>query len=388
MAGVMAGRLSVLHVISGLNLGGAESMLAALVTSAMPGIEHRVVSLRSGGAYADRLREAGVPVEELGFGGALSSVSGLRRLIGLIRAVKPDIVQGWLYHGDLAALLALALSGRRRATRLIWSIRCSNMDWRKYGWALRGIVRLWTSLSSCADIVVANSAAGLQSHIAQGCRPRRTAIIVNGIDLGRFADAGASDAAASHAFRRSLGIPESAPLIAHVARLDPMKDHATLLAALRRLPDVHCLAIGAGTENLPTQPRLHRLGARSDVPQLVAAADLIVSSSAFGEGFSNALAEGMAAGIPVAATGVGAARDIVGDTGIVVPPIDPQSLAAAIGTLFGETAAQRRERGACARQRIAERFSLPQSAAGFADLYRDLARSSVRSPGDAMQRGR
>jgi len=98
-------RLSVLHVISGLTFGGAEGMLAALVTSAMLGIEHRVVSLKSGGAYAGWLRAAGVAVDELGFGGALSSASGLWRLVNLIRDTKPDVVQGWLYHGDLAALL-------------------------------------------------------------------------------------------------------------------------------------------------------------------------------------------------------------------------------------------------------------------------------------------
>jgi glycosyltransferase involved in cell wall biosynthesis len=372
MADLTAGRLSILHVISGLTIGGAESMLAALAAStAMPGVEHRVVSLKSGGPYVKRLRAAGVPVDELGFRSTIPSPRGFRRLITLIRDAQPDIVQGWLYHGDLAALLALALSGRRRSTRLIWSIRCSDMDWRRYGWRLRAAVRLWTMLSSWPDIIVANSEAGLASHVARGCRPRRTAIIPNGIDLARFGE----NVASRSQLRRSLSIPEDAPLIAHVARVDPMKDHRTMLAALGLLPGVHCLAIGAGTESLPTTPNLHLLGSRSDLPLLLSAADLIVSSSEFGEGFSNALAEGMAAALPAVATDVGAARDIIGDTGIVVPPRDPGSLAAAIATLLAEDAPQRHGRGERARRRIGERFSLAQNAAAFAKLYRDLASS-------------
>lgn len=377
MADVTAGRrLSILHVISGLSLGGAESMLAALVTSAaLPGVVHHVVSLKSGGAYAERLRAAGLLVDELGFSATLPNPSGLRRLVKLIRDHRPDVVQGWLYHGDLAALLALTLSARRRSTELIWSIRCSEMDWRQYPLRLRAIVRLWMALSSQPDVIVANSEAGLASHILHGCRPRRSAIIANGIDLVRFHD----NEAQRSKLRRLFSIPENAPVIAHVARLDPMKDHANLLAALPLLPGVHCLAVGAGTESLPDMPGLHRLGARDDVPQLLAAADLIVSSSAFGEGFSNSIAEGMAAALPAVATDVGAARDIIADTGLIVPPRDPCSLAAAIGMLLAETAVERRVRGERARQRIREKFSLEQSAAAFGKLYRDLAPRGMRN---------
>src|SRR4051794_23070346 len=191
MADAAADRISIVHVISGLSLGGAESMLGALVTSAMPDMEHRVVSLKSGGVHADRLRAAGVPVDELNFHSALPSPSGLRRLVRLIREQRPNVVQGWLYHGDLAALLALKLSGQRRSTRLIWSIRCSDMDWRQYSWRLRAAVRLWMALSDRPDVIVANSEAGLAYHVAHGCRPRQSAIIPNGIDVIRFSSADA-----------------------------------------------------------------------------------------------------------------------------------------------------------------------------------------------------
>jgi glycosyltransferase involved in cell wall biosynthesis len=109
------------------------------------------------------------------------------------------------------------------------------------------------------------------------------------------------------------------------------------------------LLIGAGTENLLRMPNVLALGRRNEVERLLAAADIIVSSSAFGEGFSNALAEGMACGLPAVATDVGDARTIVGDSGCVVPARNSRALAAAIRMLAQEPAAARGERGMRAR---------------------------------------
>ena len=358
----------VLHVITGLEIGGAEGMLSALATAPGQDIEHHVVSLKSAGFHAGALRKAGVRVDELALSPRRPDPRALWRLAGLIRSTRPDVMQGWLYHGDLAALFGLALSGRRRTTRLAWSLRCSNLDTDAYGRGLRLALAACARLSDRPDIVIANSRAGLAAHVALGYRPRQTAVIYNGIALERFAP----DPAGRAEIRRALGIDEHAPVIAHVARLDPMKDHRTLLLALDLLADVHCLAIGAGTENLPERPNLHRLGRRDDVWRLLPAADLIVSSSAYGEGFSNALAEGMASGLPAVATDVGDARELVGDTGLIVPPRMADRLAASIRSLIAENDAVRRDRQERSRRRIAEGFSLARAVAGFRTTYREL----------------
>jgi len=350
--------------------GGAEAMLVRMVTAKPPlADEITVVSLLPGESHVERLHAAGITVVQLDFGGPVGIAAGLRRLVKLVAAARPQIVQGWMYHGDLAALIAVLFSGRRKSTRLIWGIRCSNMDLRSYGIGLRLAVRVCAALSRLPDVVTANSAAGLKTHLHLGYRPRRVEVVANGIDVDRFKP----DLAARAAVRAELGIAESEFLVAHVARVDPMKDHQTLAAALRELPQVKTLLIGAGTETLPHIPNALALGRRDDVERLLAAADIIVSSSAFGEGFSNALAEGMACGLPAVATDVGDARVILGDSGIVVPARNAAALAGAIRMLAQEPAPARAARGARARTHIVENFSMPRVLAQFADLYQSLA---------------
>jgi glycosyltransferase involved in cell wall biosynthesis len=364
----------IIFVTSDLFIGGGAEGMLARVATARPTLadEIMIVSLLPGESYAERLRAAGISVVQLDFGSAAGIASGVRRLAKLISEGQPQIVQGWMYHGDLAALIAVALSGRRKCTRVIWSIRCSDMDLRSYGFGLRLAVRACVALSHLPDAIIANSAAGLKSHLRLGYRPRRVEMIANGIDIDRFRP----DPVARAALRGDLGIGPGEFVLAHVARVDPMKDHQSLQAALTELPEVKALLIGAGTETLPRTPNALTLGRRSDIERLLAAADIIVSSSAFGEGFSNALAEGMACGLPAVTTEVGDARAIVGDSGCVVPVRDPHALAAAIRMLAQESAAARAERGARARAHIVDNFSMTRALAQFAGVYESMAKTA------------
>ena len=371
--GVSVRPRKVLYVITHLWVGGAEAMLARLVTAEQKiAGEITVVALRPGGPHADRMRAGGVTVEELNFGTPFGVAAGLYRLAKLIARTQPDIVQGWMYHGDLAALVALALSGRRRITRLAWAIRGSDIDFSRYSLQLRLVVKACALLSRLPDLITANSAAGLKIHLGYGYRPRRAEIIPNGIDTRRFRP----NSSLRSAVRRELGIPAEAIVLAHVARVNPMKDHEGFLEAMAGLPDLRALLIGADTEDLPDRPNLLRLGRRDDLERLLPAADFVVSSSAFGEGFSNALAEGMACGLPAISTDVGDNAIIVGDTGAVVPPRDPQALASAIRALADEAPAAHADRSRRARARIVERFSLEKSIARWSESY-----AAILSPG-------
>ncbi len=363
------GRLRVMHVITGLGVGGAESMLTTMLTGGTTAeLEHAVVSLTPRGANAECLRRARIEVSDLGMIRNWPSVSAVLNLGRRIRAWRPHVLQSWMYHADLMATAGLAVSARRRRTRLVWGIRCSDMRTEYYGARLKTLIGLCALLSSYPDAIVANSHAGREVHLHRGYRWRRIEVIPNGYDTTRFRP----DPSARARVRAELGLGEETPLVAHVARVDPMKDHATFLAALERLDGVHAFAVGEHTRRLPAHQRLYRLGLRDDVPDLLSAADLITSTSAFGEGFSNALAEGMAVGLPPVATDVGDARRIVGDTGVIVPPGDPAALADDISALLAEPAAARRARGGAARRRIEQEFSLAAATSGYARLYREL----------------
>jgi len=290
----------------------------------------------------------------------------LLKLARIIRAWQPGILQGWMYYGDLAATAALALAGRRGQTRLIWGLRCSDMRLDLYKPWLRWAVKLEARLSLQPDIVTANSQAGRRVHEKLGYAPRRWAFVPNGIDTAQFKP----DAAARARIRAELGIAPETTLIACLARNDAMKDYPSFYAMLARLPEnVQAIAAGIGTEALPPAPRLHRLGRRQDVPALLAAADLLVSPSAFGEGFSNAIGEAMAAGLPVVATDVGDAPLIVGPAGRIVPPRAPEALAQAVLELLAMPPADFAALGQAARKRIEAEFTLEKAAARFRRLY-------------------
>ena len=353
---------NVLHVISGLGVGGAETMLVQLAGSLRArGLSQHVVSLSAHDTLAADLRATGVDVTVLNAGSLASAPAAIAALTRTVNRLRPRILQGWMYHGNIAASFAHYLSAGRRERKLFWNLRASNMDARRYG----GIVWLSARLSRLPELVIANSQTGVTFHRDHGFRPRQFTVIDNGIDSEKFRP----DPAARQRVRRELGIAEDAVVVIHVARVDPMKDHATFLAAMAELPSLTGVMVGEGTSELAMPPNVRALGRRRDTPALYAAADIVASTSAFGEGFSNVIAEGMSAGLVPVATDVGDARRIVGDAGTVVAPGDAQAFAAALRDVAALPAAERRRRGLAARERIIANFTLAKAVDAFARLY-------------------
>lgn len=357
----MAG--GVLHVITGLHTGGAENQLATLaITNHKAGRRVIVVSMIEGGGNWDRLVAAGVPVTDLGLERGRGSLFAVFKLARVIRLLRPAVLQSWMYHADLLSVLAWICAGRWRSTALYWGVRCSDLDTGRYGPSLARVVRLCAFLSRLPRAIVANAVAGRTAHRELGYRARAFPVIDNGIDVERYRP----DQTARAEIREDYGLDAATPLVGVVARVDPMKDYLTFVQALERLPDVHAFVMGDGTEALPEVDRLIRLGRRDDVPRMLAACDVIVCSSAFGEGFSNAIAEGMACGLPAVATDVGDNRRLIADCGRIVPPRDPVALAAAIRDVLHDDP---RAAGARARQRIVETFSVMRMVESFNRLH-------------------
>lgn len=347
----------ILHVISGLRTGGAERMLVALVGELLGrGIPQHVVALTPGGPNEAPLRALGAAVTVLDPRG-LAAPRDLLRLAGLVRRLRPAVLQGWLYHGDLFAALAHRLAGAPGDVRLAWGLRNSDIDSARYG----RLLALSRRLSGWPDVAIANSEAGARFHRAAGYRPRRLAVVPNGIDAARFRP----DLAARAALRDRLGLAGDAVVAIHAARVDPMKDHPSLLAAAALTPQVRYLLLGEGTQALALPPNARALGRVDDPERLLPAGDLVVSSSAFGEGFSNALAEGMCAGLVPVATAVGDAAAILAGYGRLVAPGDPAALAAAVAEVAALEPAARAAVGLAARARIADAYGISAMADGF-----------------------
>ncbi len=374
--------INVVHVITELDVGGAEMMLHRLV-SAMDDRRFRneVVSLSSIGPVGKMIAELGVPVSALGLRPGTPSPAALWRLSRLLRRRRAQVVQTWLYHADLVGLLAARLAGTRH---VVWNLRCSNMELSRYRRATRWVVKVCSRLSSMPSAVIVNSRAGHRYHADLGYRPKRWELIPNGLDLRHFQP----DQAARGRLLTALGLSEHATLIGLVARFDPMKDHRTFLEAAsvlrRKRPEARFVLIGRGADssnpelagwvrNLGVTEAVHLLGERLDVPALVAGLDVASLSSAFGEGFPSVLAEAMACGVPCVATDVGDAAEVVGNTGRIVPPRTPDALAAAWLELLEMGPEEQRDLRSLARRRAEDQFALAATVERYERLYEELA---------------
>lgn len=373
--------MRVLFVVTGLGTGGAEMQLYRLLGGlGSSGLHAGVFVLGHHTALADDMRALGVPLQCGGLVGARDLPRALVRLTRFAKDFRPDIVQGWMYHGNVAAMLASRLCAT--GARLSWGIRQSLYDLAAEKPMTRRVIRGSAWMSRKPDAIVYNSYTARAQHEANGFCSVRARVIDNGFDVDHFRP----DPEARTAVRRMLGLPVESRLVGLVARYHPMKNHRLFLEAAallaRARPDVHFLLVGKAVspENPDLAPglaapalvgRVHCLGERKDVAWLTAALDLATSSSAWGEAFPNALGEAMSSGIPCVTTDVGDAARIVGESGIVVPVGNPGAMADAWATLLADEEL-RVKMGQRARERISRFFSLQAMVRGYQDLWETL----------------
>jgi glycosyltransferase involved in cell wall biosynthesis len=326
-----------------------------------------LATYHAGGPYERLVAETGIRLVCLDKGRLHRSIGFFRRAVRLVRETRPDVIHGYMDTGNI---VASALKPFAPRSTIAWGVRASNVDLSQYALSSRILFQLTRVASRSADVIICNSHAGA-AHMARAGYPQnRLVVIPNGIDTTRFAP----DPRGAAELRRSWGVAPDERLIGLVARLDPMKDHGTFLAAAqilaRRRPDVRFVCIGDGPEPYKSRvlsglahgglgDRLQFRGFTPEMPAAYSAMDVVTSSSAFGEGFSNVIAEAMACGTPCVVTDVGDSRLIVGDTGSVVPVKDPEAMANAWETLLSQA---NRSRSAECRQRVVDRFSVENLA--------------------------
>jgi glycosyltransferase involved in cell wall biosynthesis len=372
--------IRIMHVITGLTTGGAEMMLLRLLSANNGDWEPAVVSLMDEGTIGPRIAALGIPVYSLGMGRGRPNPVRALSIVSLTRRFRPHVIVGWMYHGNLMASLAGVFSPTR--VPIFWNIQQALDDIGGWGQLTAAVIRAGAILSRHPAAIIYNTQIGAKQHGAFGFEARKGIVIPPGFDCQTFHP----DVDARRQFRAENGINEDTVLIGLVARYHPMKDHAGFLRAARIVarihPNVLFLLLGKGITaeqsaltkliaELQLESRILLIGERTDTPRITAALDIACSGSAWGEGFSNAVGEAMACGIPCVVTDVGDSAYAVANTGLSVPPGDPDRLAHSLGCLIEAGPEHRRQLGAAARRRIEGEFSLTTIARRYEDLYRE-----------------
>jgi glycosyltransferase involved in cell wall biosynthesis len=326
----------VVFLIRDLNYAGAQRQLVTLAK----GLDKQyfdvtVLYFYAGGPLAKELEIDGIKAICLDKQERWDIIPLLKRLVGHIREIKPNVLHGYLGESNLLCIFLKPLFPK---TRMIWGIRESDTDPSLYGWLGRLLSYLECKLSRFADLIIVNSYAGKTYYQKYGFPSQKMVVIPNGINIERFVPL----REAGKKIRKEWGISEDVILIGKVGRLDPMKDHPTFLKAAAIIcqtrQDIRFLCIGTGpeiyaqelqelTDKLGLRDKVIWSHTRGDMTSVFNAFDIATSASAYGEGFGNVIGEAMACSVPCVVTDVGDSRMIVGDTGIVVPPKNPQALA-------------------------------------------------------------
>lgn len=359
--------IHVLHLIVSLDRGGAERSLLELIREPADDIEHAVCAIKPGGALLPEF-QAALPNRLHSLG--ITKQADMRivpRLARLLSASRPTLVHTWMFHANVLGRVVGA------AMRLPVVCGLRSAEFEKSPWR----VAVDRATNHLATHTVAVSRATLEIGVRRdGVHRERASVIPNGITLP-------SRPAALE------GISRGQPVIGAIGRLEPVKDHATLVHAFARVhaecPDARLEIVGRGPERGRLKRLARELGIeeqvtlRGEVPDarnLTSEWDIYVQPSV-SEGMPRAVLEAMAAGLPITATDVGGVREALDCTGIIVPARAPHLLAQAILTLINDVELCR-ELGTSARRRVETQFSQQTFARSHFGLYRTIVSGRER----------
>jgi glycosyltransferase involved in cell wall biosynthesis len=374
--------MKIVFLIRAMTFGGAERQLVALARGLHArGHDVHVGVFYAGGPLEADLHAAGVPVTVLDKGGRWDVVGFLVRLARFLKQERPQVFHGYLGVSNSLGVLMRPFHG----ARVVWGSRASDLDGDRYDWMYRldGKVERW--LARFPDLIIANSNAGREHVVGRGFPKDRTIVIPNGIDTDYFRP----DRRSRAEVRARLGVADEDLLVGRVGGVDPQKHYPAVLRAAvaiaKEHPTAGFLCVGTGPagyerqlrdlgEDLGLSDRLIWAGPRDDMPAIYNALDVMVSSSAYGEGLPNVVAEAMACGVPCVVTDSGDSAWVVGDTGLVVDRGNPSALAAATIDLLDAVVAKTVDHAAV-RRRIVDHLSLAnliaQTEAALQPLVRE-----------------
>lgn len=373
----------VLHIISGLKVGGAEMALHRLITSSRDSdFEHAVIALTPEGGMRHRFQEDNVKLEVLDF--KSSPFIQFWRLTSLIKKNNPDIVSTWMYHADLFGGVAARLAGVRK---VIWGVRTTDVT--VGGARATAIIRklcAWLS-HFVPEVIICVAEAARCAHVDIGYKRETMVVISNGFDLQNLK----ATEAQRQTLRKLCGFDASEVVIGSLGRFNAAKDQKNFVSAagllVQRFPHIRFLMVGRELElnNIELSAWIQQtghadlfvlLGERSDVSVCLSAMDIFCLHSRT-EGFPNVLGEAMAMALPCVTTDVGDAALLLDNTGIVVSKEDSAALALGLEKLLALTSEERALLGQKARQRINDEFTLSRTKEQFELVYNKMLHRTV-----------
>jgi glycosyltransferase involved in cell wall biosynthesis len=373
-----------MFLMHSMAVGGTQRQLIVLCRELLHrGHEVTVLLHYTGEPLDGELREHAVRIIDLKRRSRWSSLGVLTRLMRVVRAEKPDILYAQLPLPNLQALLLRSLGAE---CAVVCGVRASDVSGAGVSWPLALTLQLERQLVLHADVTVANSRTGARA-LSRGKTYEHLVVIENGIDPDRFY----YDDCGRRRKRASWEVAKDTPVIGCVARLDPMKDHATLLQAFALLRRSHADArlVCCGTLVEPYVSELRELARRlsiddalrwveheSALSELYSSFDAVCLSST-SEGFSNVLAEAMACGVPCVATDVGDASRILSSADFLVPVRDPQALAHALSAALAQGRSCSELRSAKIHREFSVRNLTDKTEAAFAMAMRRRSQRAV-----------
>ena len=371
--------MRILHIITALNTGGAERMLVKLIQATHKDFEYYVITLSDKGTQGKILEELGIPVYELEMKGLFPGINVVLKLRRYLNIIMPDLIQGWMYHGNLAATFASFII---RNIPVVYNVRHSLYSIKLEKKTTRLIIRLNSFFSKKADGVIYNSITSKEQHENFGFSAYSSITIPNGFDIIKYRP----NKYFRSEIRKEFQISENEIVFGQIGRNHPMKDHQNFIKAafnvLKEKKNCHFLLVGEGIDenkellyyidSFNISDSITLLGQRSDIERIWNSVDIGVLSSAWGEGFPNVIGEAMACAKPCVVTDVGDALFIVGKTGEAVPSRDPEKLGKAMMKMADLKEEDRLELGEKARMRIIDNFSIEQISKRYLEYYQRI----------------
>ena len=379
--------IKIAHISTGLETGGAEVQLFRLLDAFdKHKFELMVIGLDRDTYLGDRIRELGIPVHALNI---KKKPTAIAQAYKRLNAFNPDVIHGTMYEGGVVGSILRRFLANNPP--VIWTVHEGLENYRQESYRKQLQLRLWGLMSKMPEAMMYVSYLNRDQHLNWGFNNDKALVIPNGVDTQRFY----SNRNARKTLRKRLGIPQNSFVIGITARFHPVKNHIGFINAAALLskvhPETHFIMVGTDidTDNkvLTTliakhslQQRMHLLGNREDIPDIVNTYDIAALTS-FGEAFPLTLGEAMASAVPCVATNVGDNEYIIKNTGRVVPVNDDAAMAAAWQELLEMDKKELKQLGQAALERVMDKFTLAQQVQQHEALYETLYQQNQKVVG-------